>query len=310
MKQPLTSIIMPTFNCLDYMPHAVASVFAQDMENIELLIADDGSTDDTWAWLKDEASKDNRIKPIQTKGVGPANARNICLSHAKGKYISFLDSDDKWRRSKLKKQIDFLEKNPRVVLSFTDYWHWSVKGDDLGGCFEYWPFFNQIRKKDNEYHVLAEALGVLYAENVVGTSTVVVRQDAMQIANGFDSELPSAEDWDLWLRLARQGDVGYSSQVGMDYLLHRPGSMTQKTQNRIDAMTSIVAKFKDDVRAMKMNKKYINIAAANISNARAEQATSSGKHYQALTMHLHAACKYPHWKAFRAIGSDLKNMIC
>ena len=308
MKQPLTSIIMPTFNCLDYLPHAVASVFAQDMENIELLIADDGSTDDTWAWLKDEASKDSRIKPIQTKGVGPANARNICLSHAKGKYISFLDSDDKWRRGKLKKQIDFLEKNPSVVLSFTDYWHWSVEGDDLGGCFEYWPFFNQIRKKDNEYHVLAEALGVLYAENVVGTSTVAVRQDAMQIANGFDSELPSASDWEMWLRLARQGDVAYSSQVGMDYLLHRPGSMTQKTQNRINAMESIGVKFNADVLAL--NKKYINIAAANISNARAEQAASSGKHYQALTMHLHAACKYPHWKAFRAIGSDLKNMIC
>ena len=308
MKQPLTSIIMPTFNCLDYLPHAVASVFAQDMENIELLIADDGSTDDTWAWLKDEASKDSRIKPIQTKGVGPANARNICLSHAKGKYISFLDSDDKWRRGKLKKQIDFLEKNPSVVLSFTDYWHWSVEGDDLGGCFEYWPFFNQIRKKDNEYHVLAEALGVLYAENIVGTSTVAVRQDAMQIANGFDSELPSASDWEMWLRLARQGDVAYSSQVGMDYLLHRPGSMTQKTQNRINAMESIGVKFNADVLAL--NKKYINIAAANISNARAEQAASSGKHYQALTMHLHAACKYPHWKAFRAIGSDLKNMIC
>ena len=308
MKQPLTSIIMPTFNCLDYLPHAVASVFAQDMENIELLIADDGSTDDTWAWLKDEASKDSRIKPIQTKGVGPANARNICLSHAKGKYISFLDSDDKWRPSKLKKQIDFLEKNPSVVLSFTDYWHWSVEGDDLGGCFEYWPFFNQIRKKDNEYHVLAEALGVLYAENIVGTSTVAVRQDAMQIANGFDSELPSASDWEMWLRLARQGDVAYSSQVGMDYLLHRPGSMTQKTQNRINAMESIGVKFNADVLAL--NKKYINIAAANISNARAEQAASSGKHYQALTMHLHAACKYPHWKAFRAIGSDLKNMIC
>ena len=308
MHQPLISIIMPTFNCLDYLPYAVASVFEQEIEDIELLIADDGSTDDTWNWLQAQASKNNRIKPIKTKGVGPAKARNFCLSQAKGEYIGFLDSDDKWRQNKLKKQIDFLEKHPNVVFSFTDYWHWSVEGNDLGGCFEYWPFFNQIRKKDNEYHVLVEALGVLYAENVVGTSTVVVRQDAMQIANGFDSELLSASDWEMWLRLARQGDVAYSSQVGMDYLQHRPGSMTKKTQNRIDAMVSIGAKFNTDV--MKLNKKYINIAAANISNARAEQAASSGKHYRALTMHLHAACKYPHWKAFRAVGSDFKNMIC
>ena len=89
---------------------------------------------------------------------------------------------------------------------------------------------------------------------------------------------------------------------------NRVNLMTQKTQNRIDAMVSIGAKFNADV--MKLNKKYINIAAANISNARAEQAASSGKYYRALTMHLHAACKYPHWKAFRAVGSDFKNMIC
>lgn len=307
MSQPLISVIMPTFNCLDYLPHAVASVFEQGIVDIELLIADDGSTDDTWSWLQAQATKDSRIKPIQTEGVGPATARNVCITQAKGEYIGFLDSDDTWRPGKLKKQIEFLQRHPNVILSFTDYWHWDVEHNDLGGCFDYWPFFDQTCKKDGEYHVLAEALGVIYAENIVGTSTAVVRQNAMQIAGGFDPELPSAEDWDLWLRLARQGDVAYSSQVGMDYLLHRPGSMTQKTKNRIDAVASIAAKYKTDVMAI--NKKYINIAEGGISSAKAEQAASSGNYYQALIMNLHAFYKYPHRKAIRAISSNLKKMI-
>ena len=201
--KPTISVVMPSFNCLQYLPRALSSIYIQQCDDLEILVADDASTDGSWDWLQEQAAGQPQLRPIRTEGVGPAVARNRCIAEARGEYAAFLDADDSWCPHKLATQLAFHREHPEVVFSFTDYRCISPQGEDLGGSFDYWQKFGRIAGKHSGYRLLDAAPAVLFAENPVGTSSVMARRDALQDAKGFDSALPSAEDWDLWLRLAR-----------------------------------------------------------------------------------------------------------
>ena len=109
MSEKLVSIIMPAYRCSRFLPLSVASVQAQTWRSWELLIADDCSPDDTYSVASSLAEKDSRIRLLRTaENSGPAAARNLALSKARGNYIAFLDSDDLWKPEKLERQIAFM----------------------------------------------------------------------------------------------------------------------------------------------------------------------------------------------------------
>jgi len=247
-REPIVTVVIPTFNCLEFLPKAINSVLNQEIENIEIFVIDDGSTDNTWEWLQIEASIDNRVIPLSLNRKGVSYARNYAISKANSKFIAFLDADDYWEPGKLKKQLDFHMNNSDVVLSFTDYKHVDMKGNSLGQCFEYWTRFHRNIIKSEEFQKLDDSgVGLIFSENVVGTSTVVASRIALQNANGFDVSLDSASDWDLWLKLGLSGNIGYCSQSYMTYLV-RPGSITSKIQKRLDAINDIIARHKEPIR--------------------------------------------------------------
>lgn len=205
---PEVSVVIPCYNCLEYLPRALRSVQAQQFESMEILIVDDGSTDGSGAWLKQCASQDPRIRLIQGGGWGPARARNQAIQSARGRFIALLDADDYWCPGKLHAQHAALCRSPRAVLCFSDYRHIYPSGQQSGTCFEYWPGFRKALGMASQLLLQgAHARAVLLAENVVGTSTVMMRREACLAVGGFDEALDSAEDWDLWLKLCGQGDV-------------------------------------------------------------------------------------------------------
>jgi len=306
MMRVKVSVIIPTYNCMTYLPDAISCVARQGLGNYEVLIADDNSTDGTWDWLLDQQRRDIRIRPIKLSGVGPSRARNTCILASHGEYIAFLDADDCWHDYKLAAQIKFMDKHPDMTMSFTNYQHVGMHGEDLGTSFNFWPRFKNSSAGKIGFHILPNALATIFAENVVGTSSVIARQNALQIANGYDENLDNSEDWDLWLKLASQGSVGYSTQVLMNYLM-RPDSETSKSDRRIRNVEKIFNRHRANVE--KLDTAVIPVAQARLSVARAERCRKTGDYAHAFAHHLQAIRLSPCKRTLRAIVSDAINIV-
>ncbi|MEH6450597.1 MAG: glycosyltransferase family 2 protein [Oleispira sp.] len=294
---PLVSVIIPTYNCFKYLPKAISSIFEQNIHNIEIIIIDDGSTDETWDWLCKESAKHPQIKPYQTRSIGPSAARNYALNVATGEYTAFLDADDYWLPGKLQAQIDFHKSHPDIVLSFTNYLHVDLKHNDLGDCFGFWPSFSKIHTQSTHYEILKNPTAIIYSENVIGTSCVMVSTRTIQDCGKFDVTLLSAEDWDMWLRLSQLGQVGFTNDIGMIYLM-RPDSESRNYYLRIQYMKKILDKYRGDISIY--NVRHILSAYGRLACAYAEYYLHEEKPIKALLPHILATILTPSTRMFKA----------
>jgi len=297
MGSPCCSVIIPTRDCLDFLPAALNSVDAQRCD-LEIIVVDDASRDGTSDWLRAHRPD---VRLLEGEGRGPARARNNAIAAAKAPLIAFLDADDLWTPGKLRRQIAAHVAHPQASFSFTDYTHVDLTGRDLGRAFNFWSFRPPSEK---EYAPLALAETILLGCNLVGASTVVARRDALLCAGGFAEDLPSAEDWDLWLRLASAGDVLVSDEIGMTYLM-RPGGETRKRRARIDAMERILARYKDrrDFRDA------LNRARGRLFAAEAEWARERGAPAAALLWRLQAFARVRERRLLRAAATDVAALV-
>lgn len=185
---PLVSVILPTYNRAATLRRAIDSVLGQSYANLELLIVDDGSTDDTPRLV--ETLCDPRLRYLPQENRGVAAARNLGLEQSKGRLIAFLDSDDAWMPEKLARQVAQMQAAPgRVGLLYT-----GLAVSHADGRVETWT-------PKARGHVLPEIL----KSNVLhfGTSSTMIRAEAAEVVGGFDSTLPANEDHDYWARIAR-----------------------------------------------------------------------------------------------------------
>ena len=197
IQQPLVSIILPTFGRLKYLRPAVASVFAQTLQDWELIIADDGSDEETRAYLRTLAG-DCRIRLVWLAHSGtPAIVRNAALREAQGEYIAFLDSDDLWASRKLERQVETLRARVNCRWSYTAFLRVDASGDPL-------PEEAHRRWVPHEGDIFEQ---VVTGRAAVRTPSVLATRQLIAQAGGFDEALLSAEDYDLWLRLALYSDV-------------------------------------------------------------------------------------------------------
>ncbi len=197
MTAPAISIILPTFNRLKYLRLAVDSVFAQTFADWELLIADDGSDEETRAYLKGLESLP-RVKLIWLSHSGnPSAVRNAALREARGDYIAFLDSDDMWMPTKLERQIDVLRACSHRRWIYTGYVRIGDTGETktLPSPKPWIPYRGAILEQ------------LLRLEAAVATAAVVVERHLLAQVGGFDEELLMFEHYDLWLRLVRYSEV-------------------------------------------------------------------------------------------------------
>jgi len=277
MQKPACSVVMPARDCLAYLPAALGSIALQDRDDVEIIIADDGSADGTRAWLEARRGRLPLLRVLETGGVGPAGARNAAMEVASASLIAFLDADDVWWPNKLKMQLAWHDAHPDTGLSFTDYLHVDEEGRSRGTCFEYWD----TPLKDvagSGFRPLADAEMALLSVNLVGTSTVVASRAAIERAGGF-SPMPSAQDWDLWLRLAAMAPVAFSPALTMTYLM-RAGSVTSKAAQRLQVMRQIVARYEN--RTDRAARRALQQAHGRLAAAEAELARAEGRAWDAV----------------------------
>jgi glycosyltransferase involved in cell wall biosynthesis len=305
MSKPVCSIVIPTFNCRQFLPAALYSVAAQQITPMEVLVLDDGSSDGTWEYLQGARRLFPELVTVRGGNMGPAEGRNLLISMAKSDLIAFLDADDAWWPNKLKSQIAFHKSNPDVVLSFTDYMHIDPSGLTHGTAFDFWkPRF--LPGKTGVYNRIDQPLAELLSCNLVGTSTVMATKAALQNANGFAKSMPSAEDWDLWLRLAERGPVAASRSVTMSYM-QRPGSLTANRAARLDAMKVIIDRYKSHQgQGMSAARRQ---ALARCHVARAEHHRAGQNWLRAAGAHLEACLKYPSRRLAFAMIADVCSLI-
>jgi teichuronic acid biosynthesis glycosyltransferase TuaG len=191
MSSGLVSVIMPAYNAEKYIVETIESVIDQIYTNWELIVIDDGSTDNTATIVKEYAAKDNRIRYIQQSHQRQARARNNGLLHASGELIAFLDADDIWMPDKLEVQVELMNRYP-VDLTFTD-----------GYFFETKPVADLQHRINIKYGRFSGEQGVndFLSGNRIPLLTAVARKASLGKVNNF-SEFPEIhEDYDLWLRM-------------------------------------------------------------------------------------------------------------
>jgi glycosyltransferase involved in cell wall biosynthesis len=198
---PAVSVILPAFNRVGYLRDAVESVVAQTHADWELVIADDGSGDETRAFLG--SLRDPRIHTIWLPHRGnPAAARNAALRRATGRYVAFLDSDDTWAPQKLERQLALMRDRAERRWSYTR----DALIDEFGNSFsderiKRWvPYDGRIVER------------LLKIDALISAASVVAERSLVAEAGGFDEEQRYGEDYDLWLRLALLSEVSVSPE--------------------------------------------------------------------------------------------------
>lgn len=309
MQQPICSVVMPTRDCLEYLKRSIPTIYEQKIENIEIVVVDDGSSDGSDEYLAHCARNDKKFVVLQSDGIGPGRARNLAIEHARADYIAFLDADDLWTKGKLARQLSFHKRYPGVGLSFSDYSAFTPNETIDVSCFDFWGK-DHLSVGQKGYEVMPYAESLLLRHNIVGTSAVVAKREYLQNANGFATDLQSATDWDMWLKLAKMAPVGVSPEIGMRYLM-RAGSITRNRQNRIDAMVEIVERYR--ARREPEMKKAVRLADANIAIARAEFHHECGRNWEAIRHYLEAIVKKPSkrslWAAGHTVSDGVKNSL-
>ncbi len=182
---PLVSVIIPTFNRSRLLREAIESVLSQDYHHFELLVVDDGSTDDT---LKMLPTYGHRLTVIQQENRGVSAARNAGIAAATGEYIAFLDSDDQWLPSKLTRQIRFFSSHPQALICQTEE-IWIRNGRRVNPKLRHQKLSGMIFKPSLELCL-------------VSPSAVMMHRSLFEKVGLFDESLPACEDYDLWLRVA------------------------------------------------------------------------------------------------------------
>lgn len=207
---PRVSVVIPTFNRGGLLLEAVRSALAQTFTDIEVIVADDGSTDGSIELAQGLGDERVRILRLPHSGL-PARARNAALAQAGGELVAFLDSDDVWYQEKLERQVERLDRDPAAGLICS-----NARVIDLAG--------NEIRSLylDADEGVSGNVLAALLKVNFVITSSAITRRDLAESAAGFaeDARLRGVEDYELWLRIAATNGVVYLAEPLLSYRRH------------------------------------------------------------------------------------------
>lgn len=234
---PAVSIVMPAFNAGRYIEQAIGSVLSQTWRDWELWVVDDGSTDRTVSLATGFAKADRRVQVISQANSGrPACARNAGLRRSRGRFVSFLDSDDTWAPERLSVMLSGMKAHPKWAVAFHDMNRTDACGNILPGSYLTDVAFMQaadawIRPVGREWYELDndffQFMCVRYA--AMHTNTVIFDTNKIPKADCyFDETLTICEDTDLWIRLAIARQVGYCSNTMAFYRQH-PSSITQNS---------------------------------------------------------------------------------
>jgi len=190
-QTPVVSVITPAYNAASFLPEAVRSVLNQTFSDLELVVVDDGSTDDTLTVARRLAAGDHRVRVVSTPNGGPAAARNLALRAARGTFIALLDSDDLFRPEFVARQLAIFARHPDAAI---------VTGNAInrggGAAFDGAPFWQQttgLQRLTLRYLIEHEDAVCILS---------MFRRAVFERIGGFDANFTGNEDYEFWLRAA------------------------------------------------------------------------------------------------------------
>ncbi|MEW5746943.1 MAG: glycosyltransferase family 2 protein [Nitrospirota bacterium] len=256
MSMPATSrrvsVIIPTYNRAHYLKKSVKSALRQTYGNLEVIVVDDGSTDNTRAVLQPYIDDRRIIYLYQNNAGSPAKARNRGLRAASGDYIAFLDSDDVRMPESIERSVALLDASPEVGMVCADWLNFkryhSVRRDrkpswiTKAGYIEKLPD-EFVRERGEDFLILGEDfIYELFNTNFVFTSSVVTRRALLDRVGWFDESLTIGEDCDLWMRICEVAYLAFLTSPLVYRRVHR-GSITSSLARNIMDDTRVLEKF-------------------------------------------------------------------
>jgi glycosyltransferase involved in cell wall biosynthesis len=281
---PKISIIIPAYNAMNYLPETMASVFNQTFDDFEVVVVNDGSTDETEKWASQ--IKDVRVKLVSQANLGLAGARNTGIRESQGEYLAFLDADDVWESTKLAKQAQVLDTYPEVGLVYTWVTYVDQQQKSTGRTVNY----------QFEGNVWSE----LIQRNLIECGSVaVVRRSCLERVGLFDEQLSSlnvGEDWDMWLRIAAQYDFKVVKEP-LVYYRQLAGSASKNWELVAKSLRAVIEKAFNDAPLELLtlrNKSYGNAHVVLAWKA----IQSQGRDYEKATYFRSQALKHDPWLFF------------
>jgi glycosyltransferase involved in cell wall biosynthesis len=229
---PRVSVVIPTYNRSEFLLEAVRSVLAQTFSDLEVIVADDGSSDSS-ARLVEELA-DDRVKVVRLAHTGlPAAVRNAGLQCARGEFLAFLDSDDVWDREKLERQLVVFDRDLEVGLVCSNARVVDESGRETRALY--------LTKEA----VTSNSLAGLVKVNFVVISSAVARRELVERVGGFteDIRLRGVEDYDLWLRIGAISRLAYLPEPLLAYRRHEGSIMAGVPMSHY--WTSVLAAFEN-----------------------------------------------------------------
>ena len=282
----LVSVVIATYNMGRYLPDAVESVLAQSYPEVEVLIVDDGSTDDTPNIVR-QWQQHPRVRLHRQVNSGQAHAKNTGIRLGRGAFVAFLDADDLWFPDKLSSQMPLFEGRPEVGVVYSGH----EKMDDLG---------RPLPQEQTRLH-RGRVSGPLLVENFVSFPTAVVRRACLEHYGAFDESLGMGIDYELWLRLSAHCEFDFIAKATARYRVWA-GQMSGNYRER----------YKSGIRIMRdfLRRNPNVVTPAIVRNAWAHTYTGRGNvllwrgrdRRGALCDYARALAIRPlHWPAWRAL---------
>ena len=261
------SVIIPCYNAMKFLPRTVRNVLAQTHQDFEIIIVNDGSTDNIEQWVS--TLNDERVCLISQLNQGQSAARNRGIKYSSGKYIAFLDSDDLWNPQKLEKQVRILDNNPEIGLVYS----WVLLIDECDRPLE------KVWKISDEGNVWSK----LIEGNIIACGSVpMIRSSCIDVVGLFNKFPFACEDWDFWLRIAAH----YPFKVIKEILVYYRANSTSLSRSQLDGL---------EKKLLAMDKSYEILIEKTFDSAPLE--------LQYLKSRSHALAKLSiAWKALKSPG--------
>jgi len=228
MLQAKVSVVIATYNMGNYIGEAVDSILKQNWKNLELIIVDDGSTDDTETIINEMANDHSNVIYIKIPNSGQPIAKNTGMKNATGEFIAFCDADDRWIEDKLQHQMPLFE-DPEVGVVYSDVIYIDSLGEEIAHT-EARKFYSGSVTKN------------LIDFNFVPFGTSVIRRACIKDCGIFDTNIQMGIDWDLWLRYSTKWKFSYTAEKTYAYR-DWPGQMSKNYRGRYDSAFGIFHRF-------------------------------------------------------------------
>jgi len=235
--EPLISIVIPTYNRENFIKRSIQSVINGDYKNIEVIVVDDNSTDNTFQIVTDLQSKDSRIRYIKLdKRSGPQAARNRGIIEARGEFIAFLDSDDTWESNKLAIQMEVLKSvnyNPYIVIHSNCYCY-----DEASGKKWIW---NLPKTEGKCYDLLLKRPSPMF-------QSILTTKRALFDIGLLDESIIAYQEWDTSIRLSRICEFIHIQRPLFTYHLHKEETISKNVIKEIQGYFQIIKKYEFELK--------------------------------------------------------------